>query len=273
MSPNCFYVTASNPHLSMPSQLPSRWTNLLANSRCGPNPPAHHLPDGTWGTTKPCKNPSFSMTPNPPPRTTLTTSTATGSHFSTPILRSSIIISPRHGYSLNHWKDIINVIILKEPGNTKVHRLRVIHIFEADYNLIRSLKWLALSKHAEDRNLLKDGQYGSRAGRETPALPYLEELKTEIAYGSCKPLVNMDNDASSCYNRIIGSLASLISQKYGQNRRVVLVNAKNTQGSTIPLKNRITSIGRSVLPLYRISTSRHRARKRQLADDMVLYQQ
>jgi hypothetical protein len=99
----------------------------------------------------------------------------------------------RHGYSLNRWKDIINVMILKEPGNTKVHRLRVIHIFEADYNLILSLKWRSLLKHAEDRNLLNDGQCGSCTGREAPALPYLEELKTEIAYGSRKPLLNMDN--------------------------------------------------------------------------------
>jgi hypothetical protein len=79
-----------------------------------------------------------------------------------------------HGYSLNRWKDIINVMILKEPSNTKVHRLRVIHIFEADYNLIPSLKWRALLKHAEDRNLLNDAQYGSRAGREASALPLLK---------------------------------------------------------------------------------------------------
>jgi hypothetical protein len=120
-------------------------------------------------------------------------------------------------------------MILKEPGDTKVHRLCVIHIFEADYNLILSLKWRTLLEHAEDRNLLNDEQYGSCAGRESPALLYLEELKTEMAYGSRKPLVNMDNDASSCYDHVIVSLASLISRKYGQNRRVVLVNAKTLE--------------------------------------------
>jgi hypothetical protein len=147
----------------------------------------------------------------------------------------------RHGYSLNRWKDIINVMILKEPGNTKVHRLRVevIHIFEADYNLILSLKWRALLKHAEDQNLMNGGQYGSRAGREAPALPYLEELKTEIASGSCKPLANMDNDTSSCYDRIIVSLASLISRRYGQNRRVILVNAKTLEEARYRLKTEL----------------------------------
>jgi hypothetical protein len=130
-------------------------------------------------------------------------------------------------------------MILKEPGNTKVHRRCEIHIFEADYDLILSLKWRAILKHAEDRNLLTDGQYGSRAGHEAPALPYLEELKTEIAYGSRKPLMNMDNDASFCYNRIIVSLASLISRKYGQNHHVVLVNAKTLEEAQYRFKTEL----------------------------------
>jgi hypothetical protein len=70
-------------------------------------------------------------------------------------------------------------------------------------------------------------------------LPHLEELKTEIAYGSRKPLVNMANDASSCYDHIIVSLASLISRKYGQNRRVVLVNTKTLEEARYRLKTEL----------------------------------
>jgi hypothetical protein len=50
-----------------------------------------------------------------------------------------------HGYSLKRWQRIVNVMnpnpIHKELGNNKIHRLRVIHLFEADYNLILSVKW------------------------------------------------------------------------------------------------------------------------------------
>jgi hypothetical protein len=28
----------------------------------------------------------------------------------------------KHGYSMERWKDILNIMILKEPGNTKIHR-------------------------------------------------------------------------------------------------------------------------------------------------------
>ena len=40
----------------------------------------------------------------------------------------------RTGYVYDRWKDVVNVMILKEPNNTKIHRLRVIHLYEADYN-------------------------------------------------------------------------------------------------------------------------------------------
>jgi hypothetical protein len=41
-----------------------------------------------------------------------------------------------HGYSLQRWQQVVNVMILKEPANHRIHRLRVLHLFEADYNLI-----------------------------------------------------------------------------------------------------------------------------------------
>ena len=37
--------------------------------------------------------------------------------------------------------NIFNMMILKEEGNLKIHRLRVIHLYEADLNFILGLKW------------------------------------------------------------------------------------------------------------------------------------
>jgi hypothetical protein len=108
-------------------------------------------------------------------------------------------------------------MILKEPNNHKIHRLRVLHLFEADYNLVLGVKWRQLMQHAEQNHLLNEGQYGSRSGREASALNFLEALKNDIAHCSRKPLLNLDNDAASCYDRIIVALASLINCKYGQH--------------------------------------------------------
>jgi hypothetical protein len=99
-------------------------------------------------------------------------------------------------------------MILKEANNHRIHRLRVLHLFEADYNLILGVKWQQLMRHAEHSHTLNDGQYGSRSGSEASGLNLLEVLKNEISHCSRKPLLNLDNDASSCYDRIIVSLSS-----------------------------------------------------------------
>jgi hypothetical protein len=133
-----------------------------------------------------------------------------------------------HGYSLQRWQRVVNVMIHKEAGNHKIHRLRAIHLFEADYNLILSVKWRQQIYAADKAQLVNPGQYGSYPGREATSLCLLEDLKTDISYSSRKPILNFDNDASSCYDCIIANLASLINRKYGQNRHVVMVNAGDT---------------------------------------------
>eukprot|EP00957_Ditylum_brightwellii_P032713 2479791-Ditylum_brightwellii.AAC.1 len=40
----------------------------------------------------------------------------------------------KHNYSYERWKNIVNVILLKEPGNNKIHKRRVILIYDADYS-------------------------------------------------------------------------------------------------------------------------------------------
>jgi hypothetical protein len=55
------------------------------------------------------------------------------------------------GYSYQRWKNVVNAILLKEPGNIKIHRTRVIHLYEADYNLAMGLKWKAAMELSERR--------------------------------------------------------------------------------------------------------------------------
>jgi hypothetical protein len=131
-------------------------------------------------------------------------------------------------------------MIEKEPGNSKVHRLRVIHIYEADYNFLLQAKWREMIRTAEKDKTLHPGQYGGRAGRDALIPAFLEELKTEICYASRKSLINFDNDAASCYDRIIPALASLIGRKFGMHRNVVFVHATTLAETKYKLK---TSLG------------------------------
>jgi hypothetical protein len=45
------------------------------------------------------------------------------------------------GLPLDRWKNITTCMIEKKPGVSRLDKLRVIHIFEADYNLILKVMW------------------------------------------------------------------------------------------------------------------------------------
>jgi hypothetical protein len=77
--------------------------------------------------------------------------------------------------------------------------------------------------YADSHGLLNPGQFGGQHGCEAQSLAFLEELKYDISYCSRCTLLTFDNDAMSCYDRIVLALASLINLKYRQNRKAVLV--------------------------------------------------
>jgi hypothetical protein len=153
---------------------------------------------------------------------------------------SMINYALKQSYSYHRWKNVVNVMIQKDPGNSKVHRLRVIHLYEADYNFMLQAKWRDLLRHAEKEKLLHPGQYGSRAGRDALIPAFLEEMKNEICYATRKSLINFDNDAASCYDRIIPALASLIGRKHGLHKNVTFVHATTLAEAKFKLK---TSLG------------------------------
>jgi hypothetical protein len=162
-------------------------------------------------------------------------------------------IKNQHVY--HRWKTIANVMILKEPGNHKIHRLRVIHLYEHDYNLLLAVKWRSLIRLATDQELLNPGQFGAVPGRDAVMPTLIEEFQYEIVRASKRPLVHIDYDATACYDRIIMSLASLSSRSYGQHRNLVLINASMLKSARYLLK---TMLGMSspayqnsdVFPIY-----------------------
>ena len=94
----------------------------------------------------------------------------------------------------------MNNMIHKEPDNVKIHRLRVIHLYEADLNFILGLKWKDAIHKAQTSGTLHPGQYGSRPGREANTVTLLEELRLDYSLLTRRPFANFDNDAMVCYD-------------------------------------------------------------------------
>ena len=145
----------------------------------------------------------------------------------------------KHRYSYERWRTVINVMLKKDANNPRIHRLRVIHIYEADYNLMLAVKWRQAMHFAEDRKLLNDGLYGSRPGRTAHDPVLLEILQHEIYRMSMKTGINFDLDATSCYDRILINVASLCNQRIGMHQSVVFVNAQTLEQAKYYLKTNL----------------------------------
>jgi hypothetical protein len=119
------------------------------------------------------------------------------------------------GYAYQRWRTVVNTILFKDPDNVRLHRTRVIHIYEADYNLMLGIKWRVALYQAEAFKELNDGQFGSRPRRNAVDPVFIEEMQFEISRASRKMMVQTNYDATSCYDRIIPNLAMLVSRKNG----------------------------------------------------------
>jgi hypothetical protein len=81
------------------------------------------------------------------------------------------------GYSLDWWKTVVNSLLEKDPGTPKIHRLRVIYLFEWDYNLLLGIKWRQLLHHAVDKGTLNDACYGTTPGKSSLDPVYIKEME------------------------------------------------------------------------------------------------
>jgi hypothetical protein len=69
-------------------------------------------------------------------------------------------------------------MIEKVPGCPTINKLRVIHLYEADYNLLLKIIWAQrLVWNAHDKDRLNEGQAGSRPGRNAIDIVNQKEMK------------------------------------------------------------------------------------------------
>ena len=121
-----------------------------------------------------------------------------------------------HGFSPKRWRTCVDAIIEKIPGKPRIEKLRIIMLYEADFNFILKYVWgKRLVRHAEDHNCLGVANHGSRAGRQTTDALMEKLLVYEIARLTRTSVVTVDNDAKSCYDRIIKTLSSIACMGVG----------------------------------------------------------
>jgi hypothetical protein len=132
------------------------------------------------------------------------------------IIAGIVNLAVQHVVVLERWKTVVSVMLEKIPGNPRLDKLRVIHIFEADLNLTMGILWgRRLLPQAERINELGDEQWGSRKGRMATDVLVQKHMTYSIAAMTHTDMITFDNDAKSCYDRIVLLPAMLRSRQLG----------------------------------------------------------
>ena len=107
-------------------------------------------------------------------------------------------------------------MIEKIPGTPRLDKLRVIHLFEADINLLKGIIWSRrLVSHAELFQALGEETWGCRKGRSAEECLLLKNFTYIMMRLTRTPGATFDNDAKACFDRIIMALAALRSRHLG----------------------------------------------------------
>ena len=102
------------------------------------------------------------------------------------------------------------MMIHKEPGNNKIHRLRVIHIQEGDWQAFLKLSVTRKTiHHANKHRALHPSQFGGVPGSHaiTPAI--LNANIQDYLHMTCTPAAIVYKDAASCYDCLVEPFTNL----------------------------------------------------------------
>jgi hypothetical protein len=140
----------------------------------------------------------------------------------------------------------ITAMIRKTPRCSNINNLRVIPLYEADYNLLLKIIWARrLVWHAYNKGKLNASQEGSRPGINAIDVVIQKEMKYLYACLTHTVLATMYNDAKSCYDRIIKDLAMIISQYSGVSLEDASTHAETLQQMCFRLQTAISNSLRS----------------------------
>jgi len=145
-------------------------------------------------------------------------------------LTKFLSIAVHHGISLSRWHQAVNIMLEKDEGQPKVNRLRIIHLFEADFNFLLKLLWGSrLVKRAAHHGLLNHGQHGSVPGKAAMELVMLQQISNDICRTQKINIIRFENDASACYDRILVHLGLMAARRCGMPENALSVHGETLQ--------------------------------------------
>ena len=119
------------------------------------------------------------------------------------IMHGLVKISSNHGFYLHCWEKVFNIMIYKTPGCIDLKKLRVIHLFEADMNLMIGILFGRRAMHHITNNkLYHTGQYGRPDGECLDAV-YAKNMAYHVAHYTKTSLGTFESDTEACFDRLV----------------------------------------------------------------------
>ena len=121
----------------------------------------------------------------------------------------------------DRWKKVVNAMIEKIPGQPLIDKFRVIHIIPSDFNLLMgTLFGHRMMSQDESLNQFGAEQSGSWKRKDCQDVQLLKHcifsyVRLSRAHGS-----TFDNDAKSCFDRIVMLFPSILAQRLGMPAKV-----------------------------------------------------
>ena len=104
-----------------------------------------------------------------------------------------------HGFAPDRWTHSFTPLNKKEEGKPYLTRLRLIHLFEADYNLFLKIMYgQQMVKNGERNHAMNDQQHGSRPRCMTTDALFLVQFEKDLIRQLKVNSAHMDNDATGC---------------------------------------------------------------------------
>ena len=142
------------------------------------------------------------------------------------------------GHVFQRWLKVTSAMLEKIPGTPLLHKLRVIHLFEADLNLLTGIWSRRLAWNAENHNAYNTEQWGSASGQRASDVALMKRFTYTYAELTRTDLGSFDNDAKSCFDRMIVALVVLRNRHLGLPKEAAIIRAKFLQLAQYHIKTR-----------------------------------